>query len=497
MRILLVYPEYPPTFWSFKYALPFINKKSSLPPLGLLTVASLLPESWEKKLVDENIEKVKDKDLNACDYVFISAMLVQKESSIKVIKRAKALGKKVIAGGPLFTTGYEDFPEVDIFILNEGEETIPLFLKDLERGEVKRIYTSKNKPDIKNTPLPDWSLINVKDYASLSIQISRGCPFNCEFCDIIVMYGRVPRVKDPEQIIRELDAVYNTGWRGPLFIVDDNFIGNKAKVKIILKEIKKWMQEKKYPFTLYTEASINLADDKELLQLMGEANFNSVFIGIETPDEKSLNECSKIQNTGRNLLKSIKIIQENGIQVQAGFILGFDTDTPEVFKNMVDFIQKSGIVTAMVGLLNALPETTLYKKLKEAGRLIKNSTGNNVDFVLNFIPKIDKELLISGYKNILNTIFSPENYYNRIITFLKQYKPVKKFFKSNKNLSIKTKIKTLFKSIWTFGIKEKGRIHFWKMLLWTITKKPYLFPEAISLSIYGYHFRNVIYSKGA
>ena len=490
MKVLLVYPEYPATFWSFKHALSFINKKVSLPPLGLLTVASLIPKEWEKKLVDLNAAELKDKDIIWADYVFISGMVVQRKSAKEVIERAKSFGKFIVAGGPLFTNEYSNFENVDCFVLNEGEVTIPLFLKDLENKTLKKIYTSDEKPDLANTPVPEWSLINKNDYSSLSMQISRGCPFSCEFCDIIIMNGRVPRLKSPEQVINEMDALYNYGWRGGVFIVDDNFIGNKIEAERILQKIVQWMGEKNKPFNLYTEASINLADDEKLMKLMQKANFDSVFIGIETPEEQGLLSCGKLHNTKKDLVEKVKIIQRNGLEVQGGFILGFDTDTPNTFDNMISFIQKSGIVTAMVGLLHAIPETQLYKRLHNEKRILDIPTGDNTDFSLNFIPEMNIDSLMAGYKKVLNTIFAPKYYYKRIITYLKEYNKIA----VNAKLSLRIQLKALSKAIWKIGITGKGKFHFWKLMLWTVIRKPFLLSEAVTHSIYGYHYRMVLLS---
>jgi radical SAM superfamily enzyme YgiQ (UPF0313 family) len=485
----MVYPEYPATFWSFKHALPFISKKVSLPPLGLLTVASLIPVEWEKKLVDLNATKLRDEDIEWADYVFVSGMVVQRDSAKEVIRRAKSFGKFVVAGGPLFTNEYERFEGVDCFVLNEGEVTIPMFLKDLKNSEVKYIYKSDDKPDLSRTPVPDWSLINFEDYSSLSMQISRGCPHSCDFCDIIIMNGRVPRLKSPEQVIKEMDALYDNGWRGGVFIVDDNFIGNKIKAEKILKRVVEWMDEKKKPFTLFTEASINLADDEKLMGLMQRANFDAVFIGIETPEEKGLVSCGKHQN--KNLLEKVKIIQRNGIEVQAGFILGFDTDTPYTFDNMIKFIQKSGIVTAMVGLLHAIPETVLYKRLMKEKRILSTATGNNTDFSLNFIPEMNLESLMAGYRKVLDTIFAPKFYYKRIITYLKEYNKMA----VGRKLTLRQNARALSRTVWKIGILGKGKFHFWKLFFWTIFRKPNLISEAITYSIYGYHYRTVLLNE--
>lgn len=488
MRALLIYPEYPDTFWSYKYALSFIGKKASLPPLGLLTVASLLPSAWEKKLVDLNTEELKDEDIICADIVMISSMIVQIKSVIEILKKVKTYGKFIVAGGPLFTTTYKDFPEVNCFVLNEGEITIPLFLKDWDNDNVKHVYTSTEKPDLSKTPIPDWSLINKDNYASMALQVSRGCPYSCEFCDIIVMNGRIPRFKEPQQVIKELDAIYNSGWRSSVFIVDDNLIGNRKKIKLILYEISKWMKKYNRPFCLSTEASITVADDPEIIELLKESNFSGIFVGIESPDENSLKSCGKIQNTGKDLNEKVKFLQRNGLEVKGGFIIGFDTDNKYTFEKMINFIQSSGIVTAMVGLLHALPKTKLYKRLKKEGRILHEASGNNTDSTLNFIPIIKKETLLEGYQTVLNTIYSPKHYYNRIITYLREYK---EFAKGSK-LSFNILLKAISKAIWLLGISGKGKLYFWKMIIWTLIHKPALLTEAITQSVYGYHYRTVL-----
>lgn len=489
MKILLLYLKLPKTFWSFKYALPFIGKKAAFPPLGLLTVAALLPKDWKKKLIDLNVENLNDKDLQWADFVFISAMVLQKESAREVINLAKKFNKKIVAGGPLFTTGYEEYiNDIDYFVLGEAEVTLPLFLEDFKNGNLKKIYKQNQWPDIKQTPIPLWELIDMEKYASMSIQFSRGCPFNCEFCDIVLLNGRVLRTKDREQILRELDVLYNRGWRGGVFFVDDNFIGNKIKLKEeILPAIIQWMEKKKYPFTFNTQLSINLADDEKLIELMVKAGFNTVFIGIESPDEESLKECGKFQNLDRNLLGSIKIIQNHGLQVQAGFIIGFDQDTFSIFDRMILFIQKSGIVTAMVGLLQAPPKTRLWERLKKEKRLISQPTGSNTDCTINFIPKMDSHSLISGYKRVLNHIYSPKNYYLRLMNFLKEYRPERRG-------DVKIDLNQIFaflKSIWILGIKEKERLYYWRLFFWCLFKKPKLFPLIIDMSVKGFHFRKI------
>jgi len=488
MRILLVYPKYLDTFWSFKDALKFISKKATHPPLGLLTVAAMLPKEWEKKLVDMNVTTLRERDLEWADYVFISAMSIQEASVKEVITRCKKMGIKIVAGGPLFTTGYEEFEDVDYFVLNEAEVTLPAFLEDLKNGCAKHIYSSKELPDIGKTPIPIWELINMKKYADMNIQYSRGCPFNCEFCNISVLYGHKVRTKTKAQILAELEDLYSQGWRGDLFFVDDNFIGNRRKLKEeILPAMIEWMERKRYPFSFNTEASIDLSDDEELMQLMVKAGFTSVFVGIETPNEESLAECNKVPNKNRDLVACVKKIQKFGLQVQGGFIVGFDNDPPSIFERLSAFVQESGIVTAMVGLLNAPRGTNLYQRLVKEGRLLKDVTGDNTDFSINFIPKMDYEKLIKGYKRIISRIYSPEPYYKRVREFLRDYKPLQK-----KSFSFHfSYLGAFFKSILFLGIIEKERVYYWRLFFWSLFRRPQLFHLAITFAIYGFHFRKI------
>jgi radical SAM superfamily enzyme YgiQ (UPF0313 family) len=489
MKALLIYPEFPDTFWSFRHALKFINRKASSPPLGLLTIAAMLPQAWDKKLVDMNVESLHDDHLSWADLVFVSAMSVQKESVKGVIARCKAAGVRVVAGGPLFTTYYEAFGEVDHLVLNEAEITLPRFLEDFGKGVASHIYTSDQWADIRKTPIPLWRLVNMKHYASINIQYSRGCPFNCEFCDITLLCGRTPRTKDKEQIVRELDSVYAYGFRGQVFFVDDNFIGNKKKLKEeILPAIVGWMERKKQPFSFNTQASIELSDHEDLMGMMVNAGFDVVFVGIETPHEQSLAECSKFQNKNRDLLASVRKIQKSGLEVQGGFIVGFDNDPVTIFDTQIRFIQTSGVVTAMVGVLIALPRTQLYERLKKEKRLLTETSGNNTDCATNFIPRMNYDLLINGYKRVLKTLYSPKYYYERIRTFLREYVPSqKKMFHFRFNY-----IAAFIKSIIVLGIIGKERFHYWRLLLWTMFSRPRLFPQAVTLSIYGFHFRKVL-----
>lgn len=486
MKILLVYPEFPDTFWSFKHALKFIRKKAGSPPLGLLTVAAMLPGAWELRLVDMNVDRLMDKDLAWADYVFISAMIVQRAAADTLIARCKEAGSKVVAGGPLFTMEYEQFPEVDHFVLNEAELTLPPFLADLADGYPQRLYTTTEFPDIHKTPVPLWNLVNLKYYDTVSIQFSRGCPFSCDFCNVTSLLGHRPRTKTASQIIAELDSIYELGWRKGIFFVDDNFIGNKKQIKSeVLPALIEWRKGKP-GISFSTEASINLTDDPELISLMTQAGFDAVFVGIETPNEDSLAECSKNQNRGRDLVENIKILHRAGIQVQGGFIVGFDNDQPSIFQQQIDFIQKSGIVTAMVGLLQAPMGTRLHERMQKENRLVKEFSGDNVDGSTNIIPKMGLEPLRDGYRKLLSHIYSPKLYYERVLTFLREYEPPSVSFHLDPQYVL-----ALGRSIYQLGIRGVERIHYWRLFFWTLFRRPRLFPLAITLAIKGFHFRKV------
>ena len=485
MKVLLVYPRYPDTFWSFSHALRFIGKKASLPPLGLLTIAAMLPKKWDLKLVDLNVSLLKDEDISWADYVFIGGMTIQKSSAKKIIARCLQLGRKVVAGGPLFTAAHHDFPEVHHLVLNEAEITLPKFLRDLDLGCPKSVYRSSEFADINTSPVPLWDLIDFKNYATMCLQYSRGCPFDCEFCDITVLYGPVQRAKSIDNVLLELAALYERGWRRGVFFVDDNFIGNRKQIKNeLLPAIIQWKKRRKHPFLFSTQASINLADDDALIHLMVEAGFDMVFVGIETPDRESLIACGKLHNTRNDLLANVKKLHSSGLQVQGGFIVGFDSDKKDIFTRMSQFINESGIVASMVGLLNAPPGTRLYNRLIKENRIIKEITGDNTDFSMNFLPKMDYKVLIDGYKKIISDIYQPEAYYKRVRTFLRSYRLVNKY---NGGFSM-TYVRGAIMSIYKLGIKKGVRRHFWKLMMWTLVRRPRLIPHAIMMAIYGAHF---------
>jgi len=488
MKILLAYPHYPDTFWSFRHALKFIDRKASFPPLGHLTVAAMLPVEWEKRLVDINVRSLTDEDLTWADYVFISAMTIQRKSAREVIARCRQLGVKTVAGGPLFTACHDDFPEVDHLVLGEAELALPPFLADVCKGMARHLYSDDQWADLTSTPIPLWDLIDVRNYAAMNIHYCRGCPFHCEFCDITALFGRRSRSKTQEQLIAELDSLHNRGWRGAIFFVDDNFIGDKGKLKReVLPAMIEWMDRNEHPFYFYTEASIDLADDPQLMKMMVRAGFEEVFIGIETPYEESHAESGKVQNRNRDLLESVKCIQRAGLQVHGGFIVGFDSDPPSIFDRQIRFIQESGIVTAMVGVLSAIRGTRLHQRLDREGRLLGDDSGNNMDSDLNFVPRMKAEALIGGYRTVLDTIYAPKYYYQRVIRLLKEYRPLHlgKFHLQQGYVG------ALFKSMLFLGVIGRERLQFWKLFFWSLIRKPRLFPLAITYAVYGFHFRKV------
>ncbi len=485
-RALLVYPGFPDTFWSFKHALKFIRKRASLPPLGLLTVAALLPERWEKRLVDMNVRPLSEKDLAWADVVLVGGMIAQRDSARAVLARCRAAGKTVVAGGPLFTAEHASFPEVDHFVLNEAELTLPEFLADFEAGRARRLYAAPGFADVRRSPAPLWDLVDLRWYASACVQFSRGCPFDCEFCNVTAMFGHVPRTKTPVQVVAELDDLWRRGWRGSIFFVDDNFIGNRRLLREgLLPALTEWRRGKPGA-VFYTEASINLADDGDLTRRMVEAGFDTVFVGIETPVEAGLAECNKRQNRNRDLVADVKRLQNAGLQVQGGFIVGFDSDTPSVFQRQVDFIQRSGIVTAMVGILSALPDTRLHRRLRSEGRLLGESTGNNGDGTTNFATRMEPGALREGFRRILRQIYEPGPYYRRVRTFLREYRPPRGGF----SLRFRDGW-TLFYASLRLGVVGRERFHYWGLLFWTLFRRPWQMRMAVTMAVCGHHYRRV------
>jgi radical SAM superfamily enzyme YgiQ (UPF0313 family) len=493
-KILLLYPEFPTTYWSYKYILPFIGKKAVMPPLGLLTIAAMIPDHYDLRLIDMNVSSFTAKDLQGIDLVLISSMIVQRDSFQKAVALCNKKNIPVAAGGPYPTSSYEGISGVDYFILNEGEITLPEFFKDYENGKPRRLYQTELKPDITKTKPFRLDLIDVKDYSDMAVQFSRGCPFNCEFCDIIELFGRIPRTKSAAQFIAEIEIIRDSGFRGTIFVVDDNFIGNKINVKILLRTIILWQKTNGFPFTFYTEASINLAQDDELMDLMAEAGFDMVFVGIETPDSETLSKCHKTQNTATDMLESISKIQRKGLEVTAGFIIGFDTDPENIFDLQINFIQKAGIPSAMIGLLTALPNTQLYRRLEKEHRLVGESNGNNThDLSMNFVPRMPLETIFAGYKYVISELYSPKKYFERALVLIKNVS-IKKDVNSKLYW---TDVRALIISIFRQTCSRYG-FRYLGFLINSIRYNPGSFSLALGLAIMGHHYfkitRNILFA---
>ena len=494
MNALLIYPEFPDTYWSFKHALKFLGKRAAQPPLGLMTVAALLPGGWKKRLVDTNVERLRDRDLAWADVVMVSGMHIQRDSMAAIVERCRARGLPTVVGGPIASSLSAEDLKADHIVVGEAEALIAGLASDLEQGTAKRVYQAAERPEMATSPLPDLSLIKMHRYSTMAVQYSRGCPFNCEFCDIIEIYGRRPRTKAVAQVLAELDQLREAGWREAVFIVDDNFIGNKARAKELCVALAEWRSQYKTSFDFNNEASLDLADDPELMQLMKDAGFVSVFLGIETPDESGLIASNKLQNTRRNLLDSIATIQSYGMQVMGGFILGFDTDREDIFDRMVEFIQKSGIPIAMVGLLQAMPGTQLFRRLWKEGRILDAGHGDNTDDKLNFLPSMDAQRLVEGYRSVLKRIYSCEAYYERVKLYLSRTHPRpgrhERATQNTRQQWITVgNARAFVTSILRQGVFGRQRWSYWKFLLTVATRYRHCVGAAMTLAVMGYHFQ--------
>ncbi|MDC0357464.1 B12-binding domain-containing radical SAM protein [Oligoflexia bacterium] len=487
MNIVLIYPRFPDTFWNHSHALKILGRKSAFPPLGLLTVAAMLPDDWQLRVVDLNVRELSAADLAWADMAFVSAMIVQRDSAVEAIELCHHKGLRVVAGGPLFANEHHKFDLVDHFVLGEAEVSLEPFLHDLASGTPERIYHPKGYADLSQSPIPRWDLVRLDDYASLGVQFSRGCPHACEFCNVTTLFGHRPRTKKVSQVLAELAYLYRLGWRGNMFFVDDNLMANKRITKQeLLPALIKWRQGKKsVPFN--TQVTIDLVDDEEALRLMRKAGFTQVFVGIETPDELCLAESNKPQNCHRDMVKDVRKLHSYGIQVQAGFIVGFDGDTPSIFQRQVEFIQQSGILSAMVTMLHALPGTELYARLKREGRIIDVKKGGDgrISFT-NILTKMDPELLRQGYWQIIQQIYSASSYYQRLKSFLRDYTPPE----VGVPLSARNCAAGL-RSIYQLGIRDKQRRHFWGLLAWTLWHRPTMLTRATVMAVAGYHYRLV------
>ncbi|UWZ83096.1 B12-binding domain-containing radical SAM protein [Occallatibacter riparius] len=491
MNALLVYPQFPETYWSFKYALSFLGKKSAQPPLGLMTVSALLPDHWQKRLVDTNIEPIRERDLNWADVVLLSGMHIQRDALLAIVERCHARGLRTVVGGPVASSVAAADLKADHVVIGEAESLIADLARDLEQGAARAVYQARERPDMATSPLPDLSLIKMNRYSTMTVQYSRGCPFNCEFCDIIEIYGRRPRTKAVAQVLAELDQLRAAGWRESVFIVDDNFIGNKDRARQLCVALAEWRQQFKTSFDLTTEASLNLADDPELMGLMKEAGFKGVFLGIETPDESGLISSNKLQNTRRSLLECVATIQSYGMEVMGGFILGFDTDKPDIFDRMVDFIEKSGIPIAMVGLLQAMPGTQLFRRLWKEGRILDAGHGDNTGVHLNFLPHMSPERLVAGYRSVLQRIYNNEAYFKRVKLYLSRAPSPRGDRSSQRRWFTHSNVRALVTSMLRQGIFGRQRWAYWKFVMTAATRYHRSFGPAMALAVMGYHLQVV------
>ncbi|MBE0603198.1 MAG: B12-binding domain-containing radical SAM protein [Deltaproteobacteria bacterium] len=482
MKVLLLYPRFPDTFWSFRHALPFIGKRSSFPPLGLLTVSAMLPPHWKRKLVDVNVEKLRDRDLAWADVAFLSAMLVQGPSLEQLIARCRKAGLRTVVGGPVTSAENPSYADADHVFRGEAETLIEELVSDLETGKARRFYEASGRADITRVPPPDFHLARMGRYSSMPVQYSRGCPFNCEFCDVIELFGRVPRTKTTHQVLQEFEHLYRSGWRGSVFVVDDNFVGNKNVLKGLLPRITDWMASRGNPFYLFTQASINLAEDDELLSLMHAARFDKVFVGIETPSVECNRAAGKMQNVKADLLECVKRIQKSGMEVMGGFIVGFDQDTPDTFQRQIDFIREAAIPISMVGLLTALPNTQLWRRLSEEGRILRQSMGDNTDILLNYMPKMNPEALLAGYRKVLSSIYSPSEYFERTLVLLSR------LGSRPRTRRVFSDYVGLLRSFVRQGIIARYRVAYWRFIAQALRHAPKHLGLAVTLAIMGHHF---------
>jgi radical SAM superfamily enzyme YgiQ (UPF0313 family) len=490
MKALLVYPEHPSqTYWSFSGSLPYIGRRASLPPLSLITLAAMLPEHWELRLIDMNVTPLRDIDLLWADVVLTSTMIVQAPSLADVVARCNRLGVPVAAGGPHPSISPERLTGVDHVFIGEAEGAIDAFIDDLEEGRARPVYRAGALPDINESPVPRFDLLDLQAYASMAVQHSRGCPFSCEFCDIWKLYGRRHRVKSPDRMTAEMDALYAAGWRGTVFFVDDNFIGNRRLAKRSLAALERWQEEYGFPFQFYTEASVNLGSDEEMMRLMRDAGFNFVFLGIETPSTESLAGANKPVNANLDLLDAVRRIQAYGIEVSGGFIVGFDEDTADIFDRQIAFIRDAGIPTAMVGILIALEGTDLHERLRREGRLLGDSYGNNTHgFEANFVTRMPADRLAAGYKRVMHTLYDPtlHNYFDRCRRMLERLGPNPRF-----THPVSTReVRACFRSLRAIFTRSYGR-QYLRFLLWCARYHPSRFPEAVRLGIKGFHFEAI------
>jgi len=483
VRALLVQAKSPPTYWSYQFALPFIGKAAALPPLGLATLAALLPRTWELEIHDLHLGPLSDQALRRADVVLVSAMLIQADSARELLRRARALGRRTVVGGPAASTAPGGFAEADHLFQGEAEGRLDLLVQALERPELPapRVLSpaGDGRPDMALSPVPRFDLLDVTRYASMSLQVSRGCPFSCEFCDIIEIFGRVPRMKSAEQVVAELEALRRLGARGPLFFVDDNFIGNRKAVAHLLPAISAWQGDHGRPFEICTEASVDLAGEPGLVASMVDAGFTSVFLGIETPSAESLAGARKHQNLRMDAAAAVGRLTAAGLEVYAGFIVGFDADGPDIFDRQRDFISGVAIPRAMVGLLSALPGTALWRRLAQEERIREAPSGDQFERP-NFRPAMDERTLVAGYRRLLAEIYRDDAYYDRCERFFEGVGAARAAPGPGA-------LPTLARALWRIGVRGRRRGRFWRLLWCSLRLGLEGLPKAVALAVIGEH----------
>ena len=495
MKVLMVWPSFPPSFWGFEGVLQIIPERAMTPPLGLITVAALCPASWEIRLIDHAFEELRDEDLQWADLVMVSAMHAQRADALVVLARARAFGRRTFVGGPWASTDPEAaLLAADHVMVGEAEEAFPNIAAELEQGTARALYRVIDKPDMTHSPIPRFDLLRMNKYTSMPVQFSRGCPFQCEFCDIITIYGRRPRAKSPAQLIRELDTIRGLGWRNEVFIVDDNFIGNHHQALQLSRELIEWQKLHQQPFSFYTEASIDLAARPELMDAMVEANFMYVFIGIETPSAEALKEAHKFQNLRKNNVEQVRIIQEKGLWVLAGFIVGFDSDDETIFARQLEFIDKTAIPWAMAGMLMAPPTTALFDRMKREGRLIEDSQSTSNFGVPNFRTVLPLPVLLRGLCTLLSGLYQPDAFFERAYNSLQVWQP--RATQKPPSLPLSYNLRVLFASIWHQGIRSNYRRSYWRFLrrlISSYSRSPAKLWLGFTMLLSAHHF--VLYSK--
>jgi radical SAM superfamily enzyme YgiQ (UPF0313 family) len=490
IKVLMVWPRFPASYWSLGEATEIVPERSLMPPLGLITVAAFCPKEWTIRLVDLAFQELSDEDLLWADLVMVSAMQVQHNDARRTLERASKLSRRTMIGGPYASSEPEALlPLADHVVVGEPDEIFQEIAADLEVGSARRLYRVIEKPDVSRTPVPRFDLLALKKYTLMAVQFSRGCPFTCEFCDIITLYGRRPRTKSPAQLIGELDALLQLGWRKEIFIVDDNFIGNHKAALELARGLEQWQRRNQYPFRFGTEASIDLASRPELLDAMVKANFWRVFIGIETPSVASLKETKKFQNLRRDLLDSIRFIQQHGLWVMGGFIVGFDNDEADIFDRQIEFIERAAIPWARTGALQAPPTTPLYERMKREGRLIQSSLEPSNFSPPNFRTVLPLPELLDGLKRMLLTLYDPCRFYDRVLDSLERWQARPEQRASA--LSFLYRLRVVFKSVWRQGMLSGYRRAYWNflgrlMLRWGLNLQKRQLGFELALS--GHHF---------